>query len=442
MDKRTLQLPSLGEGVTQASIAGILVSVGDRVAAGQPLIEVETDKVTVEVPADVAGTVETIHVVVGDDIQAGDAFVTLAIADSAQAEAQPPASTVDASIDASLDAEKAEAQAAAPTPETDSPLTTVPPLSPTPPENPPFQRPPGKSIPASPVSRRMARELGIDIGDVQGSGFRGRISAADVKAHARHLLSERPAVGEAAAAHLPLPDISAFGPVQRQPLNRIGQVTAANMQRSWSEVPHAWLQEEVDITELEAARQRHKARVAETGGALTLTAILVRALAGALAEFPLFNAVLDAEKNEVVLREYIHIGVAMDTERGLLVPVLRDVANKSLLQISQALAELTGKARQNRLGMDDLQGAGFTLSNLGGLGLTGITPIVNWPQVAILGVAGGRELPRYVNGKVRPRLMLPLTLGFDHRLINGADAARFLAHLRETLADPFLLALR
>ena len=431
MTTHILHLPSLGEGVTKAVVAGVLVDVGDRVAVGQPLIEVETDKVTVEVPANAAGVVETLSVAVGDEIQAGDVFATLAEESGSSAAPAPPP-TIETPVESPV--------------ETASLPVAPPPAPPTAPETspdiPPFPRPAGESIPAGPVSRRMARELGIDIADVQGSGYRGRISVQDVKAHARRLLTERPAGGEAAPAHPPLPDISAFGPVQRQPLSRIGQVTAANMQRNWSEIPHAWLQEEVDITELEAARQRHKARVAEAGGALTLTAILVRALAGALAEFPLFNGVLDGEKNEVILREYIHIGVAMDTERGLLVPVLRDVAGKNLLQIAQALAELTGKARQNRLGMDDLQGAGFTLSNLGGMGLTGITPIVNWPQVAILGVAGGRELPRYVNGKVRPRLMLPLTLGFDHRLINGADGARFLAHLRETLADPFLLALR
>ena len=427
MGTRTLQLPSLGEGVTKASIAGILVSLGDRVAAGQPLIEVETDKVTVEVPADAAGIVETIHIVVGDAIQAGDAFITLTVgADSAQLPDDVAAPQL----------RVAEA-AATPAPEIPSPSLPLPAA-----EIPPFARPQERIIPASPVSRRMARELGIDIGDVQGSGQRGRISSQDVKAHARRLLTERPTASESTPVHPPLPDIAAFGPVQRQPLSRIGQVTAANMQRSWSQIPHAWLQEEADISELEAARQRHKARVAEKGGALTLTALLVKTLASALVEFPLFNAVLDAEKNEVILRQYIHIGVAMNTERGLLVPVLRDVAGKSLLQIAQELAELTGKARQNRLGMDDLQGAGFTLSNLGGMGLTGITPLVNWPQVAILGVAGGRELPRYVNGQLQPRLLQPLTLGFDHRLINGADGARFLAYLREILGDPFLLALR
>lgn len=426
MTTQKLHLPSLGEGVTKAAVAGVLVGIGDRVAVGQPLIEVETDKVTVEVPADAAGIVETLSVAVGDEIQAGDVFATLAEENGAAAAHTPPPPT------------QTPAEAPVKTPA----LPAAPPPAPeTSPDIPPFPRAGGESVPAGPVSRRMARELGIDIGDVQGSGYRGRISAEDVKAHARRLLSQRPAGGEAAPAHPPLPDISAFGPVQRRPLSRIGQVTGANMQRSWSHIPHAWLQEEVDITELEAARQRHKARVADAGGALTLTAILVKALAGALAEFPLFNGVLDTEKNEVILREYIHIGVAMDTERGLLVPVLRDVAGKSLLQISQELAELTGKARQNRLGMDELQGAGFTLSNLGGMGLTGITPIVNWPQVAILGVAGSRELPRYVNGQLQPRRILPLTLGFDHRLINGADSGRFLAHLRETLAAPFLLAL-
>lgn len=438
MTKHNLQIPSLGEGVTKAAVAGILVGVGDTVKSGQPLIEVETDKVTVEIPAEAGGTVDAIHVAAGELVQAGAIFMTITLAATASAasttsapppKAEPAAEAIPAPV----------AQAA---PASAAPPAHVP--TPAAPEIPPFPRAEGRNIPASPVSRRMARELGIHIGDVQGSGHRGRISAQDVKAHVRRLMESGPQSKQTATAplHPALPDITAFGPVQRQPLNRIRQVTSANMQRSWSQIPHAWLQEEVDITELEAVRQRHKARVAQAGGALTLTALLVKTLAAALAAFPLFNAVLDAEANEVILRQYIHVGVAMDTERGLLVPVLRDVAGKSLLQIAQELAALTGKARQNRLGMDDLQGAGFTLSNLGGMGLTGITPIVNWPQVAILGVAAGRELPRYVNGQLQPRLLLPLTLGFDHRLINGADGARFLAHIAETLADPFLLALR
>ena len=432
MTTHPLHLPSLGEGVASAAVARILVKTGERVAAGQPLLEVETDKVTVEVPAEVAGIVEAIHFAVGDEIPAGGIYATLRDAEGEAA--APPAD------------EKSEekTEPAPPVAETPPPPAIAPTEAPSPaaPEIPPFPRAQGQIVPAGPVSRRMARELGVEIADVQGSGYRGRINAADVQAHVRRLLSERPASAGSLPSHPPLPDLTAFGPVQRRPLSRIGQATAANMQRSWSEIPHAWLQEEADISELEAARQRHKARVAEAGGTLTLTALLVKALAGALAAFPLFNSVLDEEKNEVIERGYSHIGVAMDTERGLLVPVLRDVGQKSLLQIAQELAGLTGKARQNRLAADDLQGAGFTLSNLGGMGLTGITPLVNWPQVAILGVAGGREMPRYVNGKLRPRLLLPMTLGFDHRLINGADGARFLAHLRQTLEDPFLLALQ
>lgn len=436
MTTHPLHLPSLGEGVASAAVARILVKAGERVAAGQPLIEVETDKVTVEVPADVAGIVEAIHFGVGDEIPAGAVYATLREAEEVAA-APPEEKPEEKSEEKSV-----EKPAAAPPTAEISPASDLPAPSPAAPEIPPFPRAQGQIVPAGPVSRRMARELGVEIADVQGSGYRGRISAADVRAYVRRLLTERPAQPGSLPPRPPLPDVAAFGPVQRRPLSRIGQTTAANMQRSWSEIPHAWLQEEADISELEAARQRHKARVAEADGSLTLTALLVKALAGALAAFPLFNSVLDVEKNEVIERGYIHIGVAMDTERGLLVPVLRDVGQKSLLQISQELAELTGKARQNRLAADDLQGAGFTLSNLGGMGLTGITPLVNWPQVAILGVAGGREMPRYVNGKLRPRLLLPMTLGFDHRLINGADGARFLAHLRQTLEDPFLLALR
>lgn len=436
MTTRNLQIPSLGEGVTKAAVAGVLVGVGDTVKPGQPVLEVETDKVTVEIPAEVGGAVDAIHVAAGDLVQAGAVFMTITLADA------PPAPST---IAAPPKAEAAAAPIPAPVPPA-APASPVPPAAapaPVTPEIPIFPRAEGKSIPASPLSRRMARELGVEIGDVEGSGFRGRISVQDVKAYVRRQMESGPQYRQAAALlHPPLPDIAAFGPVQRQPLSRIGQVTSANMQRSWSQIPHAWLQDEVDITDLEAVRQRHKALVAQAGGSLTLTAILVKALASALAAFPIFNAVLDAEANEVIYREYIHVGVAMDTERGLLVPVLRDVAGKSLLGIAQELAELTGKARQNRVGVDDLQGAGFTLSNLGGMGLTGITPVVNWPQVAILGVAAGRDLPRYVDGQLQPRLILPLTLGFDHRLINGADGARFLLHLHETLADPFLLALR
>ncbi len=441
MTKHTLHLPSLGEGVTKAAVAGLLVAVGDTVALGQPLIEVETDKVTVEVPADMSGVVEAIHFSVGDDIQAGSVFMTLSTGNA-------PAGDAIATKDSPAPAIPAQKPPEIPPPvEMPSPSAlntqTQPPT-----ENPTLSPATGKTVPASPISRRMARELGIDIADVQGSGLRGRISAQDVKTHVRRLM-ENPAQSAKTAStflHPPLPDLSAFGPITRQPQSRIGQVTAANMQRSWSEIPHAWLQEEADITELEAARQRHKAGVAAAGGSLTLTAILVKVLASALAEFPLFNASLDVQTNEIVLRHSIHIGVAMDTERGLLVPVLRDVtragAGKSLLQIAQELAALTGKARQNKLGVDDLQGAGFTLSNLGGMGLTSILPVVNWPQSAILGVAAGKQLPHYVNGELRPRLILPLTLGFDHRLINGADGARFLVYVAEMLADPFLLALR
>jgi len=430
MVTRSLQLPSLGEGVAEAVVAGLLVAVGDRVAPGQPLIEVETDKVTVDVPAGVGGTIEAIHVEVGDSIQAGDVYMTLiAAAETA------PVGTETAGVDA-----QDEETSATPAPEAPS----LQPQQPAVAEIPPFPRTQGRIIAAGPVSRRMARELGVDIADVQGSGYRGRISVQDVKAHVRRLLAGSPPHGAHATAPAgpPLPDIAAFGPVQRQPLSRIGQVTSVHMQQAWSQIPHAWLQEEADITELEAARQRHKAQAAQAGGALTLTAILVKVLASALAEFPLFNAVLDAEANQVILREYIHVGVAMDTERGLLVPVVRDVGAKSLLQIAQELSELTGQARQNRLRIDDLQGAGFTLSNLGGIGLTSMLPIVNWPQVAILGVAAGREQPRYVDGQLQPRLLLPLTLGFDHRLINGADGARFLTYIAEMLADPFLLVLR
>jgi pyruvate dehydrogenase E2 component (dihydrolipoamide acetyltransferase) len=296
------------------------------------------------------------------------------------------------------------------------------------------------SIPAAPTVRRFAREVGIDLTTVSGSGPGSRISIDDVKAEANRRLSGSPTTGSPALA-LELPDLERFGPVHREPMTKVRKLTAENLSRSWLTVPHVTNHEIADITDLEEFRKAYKERVAAAGGKLTMTALLVKIVATALKAHPVLNAAVDMARQEVVFRYSINIGVAVDTERGLLVPVVRDADAKNLTEISVALDDLANRARSKRLRPDEMQGGTFSISNLGGIGGTGFTPIVNWPEVAILGVSKARIEPEWHEGNFRPRLMMPLSLSYDHRLVDGADAARFLAKLKDALEQPLLLAL-
>ncbi|BDG27996.1 2-oxo acid dehydrogenase subunit E2 [Thermus thermophilus] len=417
-----VKLPELGDNVTQATVVGVLVKEGDRVEPGQPLLELETDKAVVEVPAEAGGVVKRVLVKVGDEVRPGQPFLELAEAEGG-AEAPPL---------------KAEERPEAPAPKAEEAPRPAPKEAPPAPQEAPSER---RLIPAAPSIRRLARELGVDLTRLRGTGLAGRITEEDVRRAA--------GLGEAAPAALPaapaprLPDFTKWGPVRREPMSGVRKATARAMAQAWSQVPMVTHFDEADITELEALRKQYAKKAEEKGFRLTLTAFLLKALALTLKAFPKFNASLDVEAQEIVYKDYIHIGVAVDTPHGLLVPVIRHVDQKGVLRLAEELQEISEKARERKLAPEDMQGATFSLSNLGGIGGTGFTPIVNWPEVAILGVSRSQMKPLWDPGKEAfvPRLVMPFSLTYDHRLIDGADAARFCRHLAGILEDPLGLAL-
>jgi pyruvate dehydrogenase E2 component (dihydrolipoamide acetyltransferase) len=308
-------------------------------------------------------------------------------------------------------------------------------------------QPSGPAAPAAPSVRKLAREVGVDIHDVQGTGPAGRISQDDVKEHARRILSSVGSSAEAARAGgrppvaKPLPDFSKWGEVERQPMSNIRRKTAENLSYAWNAIPHVTQCEKADITSLEALRKEYGAEVEKRQGKLTVTAILVKVLAAAVKQFPQFNASADMQAQEIVFKHYVNIGVAVDTDRGLLVPVIRHADQKNITEIAVEVQQLAVKARDRKLSLEDMSGAGISISNLGGIGGTYFTPIVNWPEVAILGVSRGHMEPVWTGDTFEPRLMLQLSLSYDHRVIDGADAIRFLRWVADALEQPFLLSL-
>ncbi len=459
----TMRLPELGENVESADVVTVLVKAGDRIEENQPVVEVETDKAAVEVPADVSGTVQTVHVKAGDTITSGDALVTVD-EDGVEPAQEEDRETVqsheeDDGAPASGAAAK-EPPPAPPEPSTEAPAAepTGPPAGDTRPEPPPEAaeptRPPSEPIapswrgepgpprlvPAAPSVRRFAREVGVDITSIQGSGPGGRISIDDVKAESRRRLGET-ARGRGPIAAPELPDFSAWGEVSVEDMSKVRRLTADAMATAWATVPQVTQHDTADITELEQRRRRHGRRVEEAGGKLTVTAILVRVAASALKSYPDLNSSVDAERGRIIRKHSIHVGVAVDTPHGLLVPVIRDADTKNITTIAVELGDLADRARSRRLKPDEMQGATFTISNLGGIGGTAFTPIVAWPQVAILGVSRSRTEPVFIDGAFQPRLMLPLSLSYDHRLVDGAQAARFVRWVADALEDPLVLAL-
>jgi pyruvate dehydrogenase E2 component (dihydrolipoamide acetyltransferase) len=310
----------------------------------------------------------------------------------------------------------------------------------------------GPAAPASPAVRRLAREIGVDVNAVQGTGPSGRITPEDVKEHARRILSSVPSTmlgaggsagagGVAVRAVRPLPDFQKWGEVDRQPWSNIRRSTAEHLSYAWTTIPHVTQFDKADVGALEELRKQFKERVAKAGGNLTVTAMLVRVLATAVRKFPQFNASIDSERGEIVFKKYVNVGVAVDTDRGLLVPVIRDAESKNIMEIAVELQRLAERAREKKLSLEEMSGGGITISNLGGIGGTYFTPIVNWPEVAILGVSRGRTEPVWKDGHWEPRQMLPLSLSYDHRVIDGADAMRFLRWVVEAIEQPFLLSL-
>lgn len=435
------KLPELGENIATATIVGVLVGVGDQIKPGQPVLELETDKAVLEVPSDVGGKVTAVHVKAGQEIGIGQLLLTLDTGGAAEAAtttqaapAQPAASTQPAAPAAPVVetpvVTASAASAEPPAPERAQPAPQ-PPAAPEPAAS-------GEAAAAAPSVRRFARELGVEVADVAGSGPAGRVTMEDVKAHVRAGAGSR---GPAAPAAAPLPDFSKWGPVQREKMSNVRRATARNMAQSWPTIPMVTQFDKADITELEQLRSQFGKRAEAAGGKLTPTAIILKVVAAALKRFPQFNASIDMASEEIVYKQYVHIGVAVDTDRGLLVPVLRDVDQKNVVQLAVELGQIAQKARDRKLGLEDMQGGCFTISNLGGIGGTGFTPLVNGPEVAILGVSRGSTEPVFVDGQWQPRLMLPLSLTYDHRLIDGADGARFLRWVCEALEKPFLLML-
>lgn len=424
MEPRSILLPPMGEGVSEGTVIALLVKEGETIQPNQSIAEIESDKVTLELPAEEGGLVVAILVHIGQKVKVGDPILRLQAAakqeESSAAETIQPPAQVDFNpvSEVPLLAETSRA-------ELPSLEASVMPSSTT-------------HIRATPLARKLARELGVDLGEITAE--KHRIFVQDVKKHIKQKMQ--------AAAHAPLsgmvrplPDLSKFGPIETQTLNSIGVATAENMQASWQLIPHAWLTIKADVTELEAKRQKYKAQVAAQNGSLTLTALLVQICSKALQAFPIFNSSYDAVAQNVVLRKYIHLGVAMDTQKGLLVPAIKHANEKGLSEIAIELKHLSDLGKKNRLQVTDLQGVTFSISNLGSMGVGFIFPLINFPQVAILGV-GLAQTEAFWNGETfLPKPFLPLTLAFDHRLINGADAAQFLDYIRERIEDPFLLNL-
>lgn len=436
------KLPALGENIESGDVVKVLVAVGDSVQKDQPILEIETDKAVIEVPSPGNGTIIELHIKEGETAKVGQLIMVLD-GDGAEAPANPEPAKKEAARPEEKPAEKpAPSKAEAPeTPAAKKPdLKVVKSAAPN----------GGKAAPASPSVRRLAREIGVDINMVPGSGPGGRISADDVKEYSKAMnagTSMIPAApvqvsGEGTAVpSLPLPDFSQWGEVEVEEMNNVRRKTAAHMSYAWATIPHVTNFDKADITELESLRKKFGKKAEEAGGKLTVTAISLKVIAAALKVFPKFNSSIDVANNKIINKKYYNIGVAVDTDRGLLVPVIKDVDKKNIIEISAELNEAAAKARERKASPEDLSGGTFTITNLGGLGAKNFTPIINPPEVAILAISRGAIEPVYVDGQFVPRMMMPLALSYDHRLIDGADATRFLRWVAEALEQPFLLSL-
>jgi pyruvate dehydrogenase E2 component (dihydrolipoamide acetyltransferase) len=380
-----------------------------------------------------------VHVKTGEKLQVGGLIITIEEADGAAAAKSAPPKP------AAKPEPKAESAPPEPSPLTSKPVApTAPPppakveTRPAAPAAPSLPRP---TVAATPSVRRLARELGVDIYDVQASGPDGRVTEADIKTYVKERM-QQPAPAPMAAppvAPQPLPDFSKWGEIDRQPMKSVRRKTAVHLSRAWTTIPHVTNHDKADITELEQLRKKLEAKTAPGGVKISMTAIAVKVIASALKVFPQFAASIDMAREEIIYKKYVHIGVAVDTDRGLLVPVIRDADMKNIVQLSVELAQAAESARNRKTTLEELEGGVFTISNLGGIGGAHFSPIVNLPEVAILGISRGRMEPVFINGLFQPRLMLPLSLSYDHRLIDGADAARFLRWVVEALEQPFLL---
>ena len=424
------KLPELGEGIESGQVIEVLVAPGERVSLEQPLLEVETDKAAVEIPSPADGTVVEVLVSAGDTVAIDQILVRIK-GDSEDKE--PAGAKADASAVEDEEEEKSPAATEKPAQKRKPAKEEKKPSPKRSPRRDSATAPSGSlKVAAAPSVRRLARELGVELGSVTGSGPRGRILEKDVKAHAKAIITSVSSAQAAAPAELDLPDFSRWGETVTESFSTVRKLTAERLTQAWA-APHVTQFDKADATRLEELRKLNKDKVSEAGGNLTVTAILVKALSRALSEFPKFNSSIHMGSRTIVYKKYVNIGVAVDTERGLLVPVIRDADKKDVTQISVELTDISSRAREKRLSPDRLQGGSFTITNLGGIGGTFFTPILNPPEVAILGVSRSSFEPVYADGEFVPRFMLPLSLSYDHRIIDGAEAARFLRWLCEML---------
>ena len=532
----TIKLPELGENVDSGELTKILVSAGDTISKDQALLELETDKATIEVPSPVSGVIRELHVQEGQKIKVGDALFTveengaaakqagkprersqeqeeqsgqqparkeqpaLAPARAAGSAAQPagaaaaqakkpearekseaapetkpqakpepksapklesktekkqpqkaeakPAARAEAAAEAEPEA-PADAEREAPAPESlaevekedgkeDEKETVIPFRA----EASEQARQPGHLAPASPSIRRLARELGVDINKVRGTGSDGRIDEQDVKNYAREIISRSAGARLPGEAFAELPDFAKWGRIERKPMSNVRRATAEHLAQAWHNIPQVTQFDRADVTELENLRIRFSDRQDSAAPKITVTSIALKVVAAALKKFPQFAASIDMANDEIIYKHYCNIGVAVDTPYGLVVPVVRDADQKSIPQLAKELSELSEKAREKKLGLAEMAGGVFTITNLGGIGGTGFSPIVNYPEVAILGISRLGVEPRHIDGSFQPRKILPISLSYDHRLIDGADAARFLRWVAEALEEPALLLFR
>jgi pyruvate dehydrogenase E2 component (dihydrolipoamide acetyltransferase) len=438
-----VKVPDIGD-FDEVAVIELLVKPGDTVVAEQSLVTVESDKASMEIPSSAAGLVKALKVKLGDKVREGSVLLLLEAAGGAAGAAASSASAPAAP--APVAAAAAPVQAAAPGAAATPSAGPAPSPAPMPPHQPSADK--GLLPHASPSIRRFARELGVPLTEVRGSGPKGRITQADVQGFVKGVMTgeaqtsaqkaKAPAAGAAGAAFpglLPWPqvDFAKFGPVERRDLSRIKKISGANLHRNWVVIPHVTNHDDADITELEALRVQLNRENEKSGIKVTMLAFLIKASVAALKKFPEFNASLDGE--QLVLKNYFHIGFAADTPNGLMVPVIKDADRKGVLQISQEMSELAKKARDGKLGPAEMSGGCFSISSLGGIGGRYFTPIINAPEVAILGVCKSSTEPRWDGKQFAPRLILPLSLSWDHRVIDGASAARFNAYLCQILAD-------
>jgi pyruvate dehydrogenase E2 component (dihydrolipoamide acetyltransferase) len=470
-------LPDLGEGIHEAEILNVMIKEGDSVKEDQPILEVETDKAVVEIPCPYAGTIDKVHVKAGQNVKVGSVMVSFNV--GGEQAAAPAAKAASAQVAAPAQKEVAKAAHTGNGNGNSSAATKTM-------EQPTQLIPIGSPVPCAPATRKLARELGVDIRLVRGSGPANRVTQEDVKGFAgggnvgailpdsrqelasgggcsmgasiaaqaaslqakygsdenKSSSSSTSSAGQPLVAQpVVLPDFSRFGTIERIPLKSIRKKTAQSMAQSWSHIPHVTTMDEADVTELNALLAKHEAAAKKEGGRLTLTVFALKAVASGLKKFPQFNASLDEASSEIVFKHYYNIGVAVATERGLIVPVIKDVDKKSVIELSVELAQISEKTRAGKVEMDRLQGGTFTLTNIGAIGGTNMVPMINFPEAAILGMARAALKPVVKNGNIEPGLILPLALSFDHRIADGAEAAYFVQHIVKRLSEPFTFLL-